>query len=552
MSTATPSPPVARPPAQPPSVEPRSTVGVWWRAYRHHLRLVRNASIAWVAGLTAISAGVAVTVEDRIGTEAEREALAAMEGIPAFQALQGRLVEIATVEGFTLARWGMFSILAAIWAMLAGVKLLRGDEESGHVEPLRAGVLTSRGLLTSALAALFTVYAIFAVAIGTTHSAVGMDPATSWALGGAAALLAASFATAGAVASQLAATRRRAAGLVGGFLGVALAVRILAAATATPEWVWWATPFGWMGYLHEIDDARIGVFVAFVALLVVLVGAAVASARRDLHAGLLVRAEPAVARARPVGSQAGLALRLTAGSARTWVVIIGALVAALGLLARDFVEAVAEMQTMVELVRELFGLVLDTPEGMVGATFFFVAVLLAVAAVGQAAAIREEEATWRIEHVLVRPVGRTRWLVTRVVVSAAALVAIAVVGGVVAWAATTISGAPVTVGDGVLAGINVVPAAWLALGVGVAILGLVPRLTAPLTYGLVVVAFLLDFVGPFLDLPEWLLDLSPFRHIAAVPGVEMNVGAALIMLAVGVVGATVGVLAFRWRDLKEA
>ena len=552
MSTATPSPPVARPPAQPPSVEPRSTVGVWWRTYRHHLRLVRNASIAWVAGLTAISAGVAVTVEDRIGTEAEREALAAMEGIPAFQALQGRLVEIATVEGFTLARWGMFSILAAIWAMLAGVKLLRGDEESGHVEPLRAGVLTSRGLLTSALAALFTVYAIFAVAIGTTHSAVGMDPATSWALGGAAALLAASFATAGAVASQLAATRRRAAGLVGGFLGVALAVRILAAATATPEWVWWATPFGWMGYLHEIDDARIGVFVAFVALLVVLVGAAVASARRDLHAGLLVRAEPAVARARPVGSQAGLALRLTAGSARTWVVIIGALVAALGLLARDFVEAVAEMPTMVELVRELFGLVLDTPEGMVGATFFFVAVLLAVAAVGQAAAIREEEATWRIEHVLVRPVGRTRWLVTRVVVSAAALVAIAVVGGVVAWAATTISGAPVTVGDGVLAGINVVPAAWLALGVGVAILGLVPRLTAPLTYGLVVVAFLLDFVGPFLDLPEWLLDLSPFRHIAAVPGVEMNVGAALIMLAVGVVGATVGVLAFRWRDLKEA
>ena len=552
MSTATPSPPVARPPAQPPSVEPRSTVGVWWRTYRHHLRLVRNASIAWVAGLTAISAGVAVTVEDRIGTEAEREALAAMEGIPAFQALQGRLVEIATVEGFTLARWGMFSILAAIWAMLAGVKLLRGDEESGHVEPLRAGVLTSRGLLTSALAALFTVYAIFAVAIGTTHSAVGMDPATSWALGGAAALLAASFATAGAVASQLAATRRRAAGLVGGFLGVALAVRILAAATATPEWVWWATPFGWMGYLHEVDGARIGVFVAFVALLVVLVGAAVASARRDLHAGLLVRAEPAVARARPVGSQAGLALRLTAGSARTWVVIIGALVAALGLLARDFVEAVAEMQTMVELVRELFGLVLDTPEGMVGATFFFVAVLLAVAAVGQAAAIREEEATWRIEHVLVRPVGRTRWLVTRVVVSAAALVAIAVVGGVVAWAATTISGAPVTVGDGVLAGINVVPAAWLALGVGVAILGLVPRLTAPLTYGLVVVAFLLDFVGPFLDLPEWLLDLSPFRHIAAVPGVEMNVGAALIMLAVGVVGATVGVLAFRWRDLKEA
>ena len=551
MSTATPSPPVARPPV-PASIEPRASAAVWWRAYRHHLRLVRNASVAWVAGLTAISAGVAVTVEDRIGTEAERQALAAMEDVPAFQALQGRLVEIATVEGFTLARWGMFGILVAVWAMLAAVKLLRGAEEAGHAETLRAGALSPRGLLSAALAALFTVHAVLAVAIGTSHSAVGMDPATSWALGGAAASLAATFAAAGALASQLGATRRGAAGLVGAFLAVALGVRILAAATATPEWVWWATPFGWMGFLHEIDEARTGVFTGFAILLAVLVIAAFAFVRRDLHAGLVGGGQPTVTRARAVRGPAGLALRLTVGSATSWMVSIVAFVAALGLLARDFVEAMDEMATMVEVVRELFGLVLDTPEGMLAASFFFVAVLLAVAAAGQAAAIREEEATWRIEHLVVRPVGRTRWLVTRLLASALALLAIAVGAGLVAWVATAISGVPVAVGDAVLAGVNVVPVSWMALGIGVAVLGLTPRATAPLAYGLVIVAFLLDFVGPFLDLPRWVVDLSPFRHLASVPAVDMNVGAALVMVAIGVVAGVVGVLAFRRRDLKEA
>ena len=79
-----------------------------------------------------------------------------------------------------------------------------------------------------------------------------------------------------------------------------------------------------------------------------------------------------------------------------------------------------------------------------------------------------------------------------------------------------------------------------------------PRSAAPLTYGLVVVAFALDFVGGLLNLPEWVLELSPFRHLASVPAVDINLGAALVMLLVGVVGATIGVLAFRRRDLQES
>lgn len=552
MTTSTPAPSTAGRGPTASEDTSRSGRAVWWRTYRHHLRLLRTSSIAWIAGLTGISAGVAVTVEDRIGTEAERQALAAMEDIPAFVALQGRMVEIATMEGFTLARWGMFAILVAVWSMLAAARLLRGAEESGHVEPLRAGALTPRGLFAAGIAALLTTHALFALAIGVSHTAVGMDVATAWALGGAAALLAATFAAAGALASQLVATRRRAVGLVGALLGVTLGTRVVAAATATPEWVWWATPFGWMGFLHESDGARTAVFAGFAALVVVLVAVGFVAAQRQLHAGLFGGGGGAMRPRRQLRGQRGLAARLAVGSSGVWAVVIGVVVLVLGLLARDFVDAVAELGTMVEVARELFGMELDTAEGMVAATYFFVAVLLAACAAGLAAAMREEEATWRLEHLLVRPLGRTRWLVTRVTVAAAALVVLALSSAVVAWLATMISGAPVALADAMLAALNVVPVGLLALGIGVAVLGVVPRLTAPVTYGFVVVAFLLDFVGPFLDLPSWVLEATPFRHIAAVPAVALDLGSGAWMIAVAVAGVVVGLLCFARRDLKEA
>jgi ABC-2 type transport system permease protein len=551
MLTATTRPRTAPVPLAPGVVEPGAG-RVWWRVYLHHLRLLRNSAIAWIAALAGLGAGVVATFELRHGSEAELEALAAMEGIAAFEMLGGRYVMIATAEGLVLSRWGMFAIIVAVWGMLAGVKLLRGAEESGHVEMLRTGAITSRRLLAAVLAALFTTYAIFAIAIGVSHTAAGMHAPTAWALGAAMGLLAASFAAAGAFASQLAASRSRAVSLVAALLGLALTVRVLAAATFTPDWVWWLTPFGWIGFLHEVDQAQIVVLGALAALLILLVAAALAVVRRDLHAGVVVGAEGSAERARPLRSQAGLALRLTAGPAATWGAVIAFLGLGFGLLARDFADAAAALPTTVEFTAQLGWPGLDRPEGIVALAFLWIAFLLALFAAAQAAAIREEEASWRLEHLLVRPIGRSRWLLTRIAFSAAALVLLAAAAGVAAWLGSVLIGTPIAFADGLRAAANVVPVAVLFLGIGIAALGLAPRVTAPLTYGLAVAAFLLDFVGGFLDLPEAVLDLSPYRHLAFVPAADIAVGPAVMMLIAGLLGVVVGLAAFRRRDLQEA
>jgi len=541
---------VGRPPSL---IETRTPAAVWWRTYRHHLRLLRNGAIAWIVGLAGISWGVAVTFDDRYSTPQELAAFAEFEGVPAFEAMLGRLVGLTTLEGGVLSRWGIFGVLAAIWGMLAAVRLLRRAEEAGHLEPLRAGAISPRGLLSSALAAMATAFLVFGIAIGVSHTAAGMDPATSWALGGAAALVAATFAAAGALASQLTSSYRRATSIVGIALGVSLAVRIVASASATPEWVWWATPLGWLGYLHEVDGSRTAVFLAYLGLLAVLVAATYVLAGRDLHAGLLAASDDVVTRTRrPVTGQADLAIRLTAASARTWGLVAGFVALGFGLLARDFSEAVADLETMAELTAMLGYPGMGTAEGIIGFAFSFVGIVLAVFAASQATAIREEEASWRIEHLLVRPVGRIRWLVTRTVTAAAAIAIAALVAGALVWVGTALVGTPIAFTDGLLAGVNVVPIAWLALGVGIAVVGLFPRGTATVTYTLVVATYLLDFVGGMLELPEAVLDLSPFRHLAAVPAADINVGAALVMLAVAVSGAVIGTVAFRHRDLQEA
>ena len=523
----------------------------WLSAYAHHLRLLRPAAIAWILILAGVGAGVVHTFEDRVATEAERRALEAMEDVPAFELLSGRYVEIGTVEGFTLSRWGVFAIGVAVWGIITGVGLVRGAEDSGHVEPLRAGLITPRALLVAALAAVVTTHAIFAVAIGLGHTLVGMDGATSWALGVAMGLLATSFALVGALASQVAASRARAFSLAASLFALTLALRFTAAASGTPEWLWWATPFGWVGHLHEVDEARAQVMLAFLALILVLLVPSLWLARRDLHAAVLSGETRRQPRASP-RDHVALARHLASGPTAAWGAASFALALLFGLMVRDFVEAMIALPTTVQFLEQLGWLGLDTVEGTLGMLFMFPTLVLALFAATHASAMREEEASWRIEHLLARPLGRTRWLLTKTITAVVAIAIVAVCAVFGAWLGVLVSGRTLAAGDALLMALNMLPIALLFLGIGIGLIGVAPRLTAPTTFALVVAAFVLDFLGPLLDLPEALLDLSPFRHMAAVPIESIAVGPTLVILGIGVGAAALGVLAFRHRDLQPA
>jgi ABC-2 type transport system permease protein len=66
------------------------------------------------------------------------------------------------------------------------------------------------------------------------------------------------------------------------------------------------------------------------------------------------------------------------------------------------------------------------------------------------------------------------------------------------------------------------------------------------------VTFLWQLVGSLLGAPAWLVDLTPFAHVALVPAQPFRAAAAVVMLAIGAASTLAAIGIFRRRDLLGA
>jgi len=164
-------------------------------------------------------------------------------------------------------------------------------------------------------------------------------------------------------------------------------------------------------------------------------------------------------------------------------------------------------------------------------------------------AARAEEDSGRVEHLLVRPVERWRWLGGHVLLAAVTAVLLAAIGALATWGAARAVGADLALGDAAAAAFAVLPAVVVFGALAVALLGLAPRLVVPVGASVTVASYVLELVGPALHWPAAVLSLSPFHHLEQVPVDPFGLTAALVMGAVAVVLVAVGMLAFQRRDL---
>ena len=178
--------------------------------------------------------------------------------------------------------------------------------------------------------------------------------------------------------------------------------------------------------------------------------------------------------------------------------------------------------------------------------------MVALLAASQAHSTREEEADGRLDNLLVRAVARGRWLAGRVGVALVLIVATGVVSGFAAWLGAAVDGSDVSLGRLLEAGVNVLPPAVFVLGAGVLAFGLLPRLVNVVVYGIVAWSFLVELVGTSVKTNHWVLDTSLFHHMKPVPAAAADWSSAAVMVAIGVVAAIVGGMAFTRRDLSSA
>jgi ABC-2 type transport system permease protein len=506
--------------------------------------IVASKSIGYASAYPTVAARtkVAASFAQNIGLEA-------ILGVP-------RHIEIVA-SGAAWNTMGAMALIGSIWAFLLATKTFRGEEDAGRWELLLTGQTTPSRAAANALgglaASLIVLYVIIAgvfIAIGSYHTVnFGVRAALFFALSAISG--AAMFMTIGALASQLMSTRSRAAGLSAAVFGICFLLRAMADTTGA-HWLLYITPLGWIEKLQPLYQSQavwlipIGITIAVCNTATIFL-----AGRRDLGASLMAGSDSAPARTKLLDTPLSFGLRITRATNLSWLLGIGLIAFFFGVLdktaAQAFTGSVGAGHVVGHLVHSTQQLGAKT---FLGVVFFMLMTLAMVGVTTALGAMREEEAAGYLDNLLVRPVHRLRWLGGRVAIIVLFIVLIGLVASVSVWLGVTSQHGDITFHSLLLAGCNLLAPALLMLGIGLAALGLMPRLTTIVAYTVIAWSFLIQILGSGLNLSHWVLDSSVFSHVALAPAVNPDWTSFAILIVLSVVLSTVGITAFNARDLQ--
>ena len=519
------------------------------------LRRDRIMLPVWIASLTAAVVGTASSFSGLYPTLASRQQFASGIGAnPALRALYGPGFDLTSVGGLTAWRiGGTGAVLVALMSVLVVVRHTRAEEEAGRLELLGSTVLGQRAALVAGLTVAVGADLVIAVLVGLGLTGLGLPAAGSFALGLSLAATGVLFGTVAAVTAQLTNGPRAANGMAGGVLGLSFLLRAVGDGVGPGgplTWLTWLSPIGWIEHVRPFAGERWWVFGLVVAVAALCAGvAAVLVTRRDLGAGLLpARPGPAHGSAGLAGPFA-LAWRLHRGALLGWSVGLAAMGSLAGSVADVVGDLVNDNPQMAQVLERLGGQggLADT---YLAATMGIVGLGASGYAVQAMLRLRAEETASRAEPVLATPVGRTRWALSHLLFAG---VGTAVLLGAVGLGAGLAHGlrtgevgtqVPRLVG----AALAQLPAAWVLVGVAVALVGLAPRAVVG-GWAVLAACVLVGQLGPVLRFDQWVMDLSPFTHLPRLPGGTVTIAPMVWLVAVAAVLVVAGLAGLCRRDI---
>ncbi|MFJ3161772.1 ABC transporter permease [Streptomyces kanasensis] len=506
------------------------------------LRRDRVMLPVWVLVLGTMVVSGAGSIEALYGTAAERaEVASSMTANSSLRSMYGPVFGDST--GALVAwRFGVFAaVLAAVMSLVVVVRHTREEEETGRQELLSAAMVGRRAPLTAAL--LAALVGNTALTLVITAGLAGRGAGSALALGLAVGLTGMVFATTAAITAQLTEGARLAKGLAAAVLGAAFVLRAAGDAGSADggSVLTWLSPVGWAENVRAFAGDRWWVLLLPVAAILVQGAAAYGlTGRRDIGMSFLP-SRPGPAEGRLATARA-LAWRLQRGGLAGWTV--GFLVA--GLVFGGMVEGAADLVGDNERARAIFqrmGGAQAVSEAFLAALLGMFGMVASLYAVGSVLRLHGEETSQRAEPVLAGAVGRLRWAAGHLVVAFAGAVVLLFAAGL---------GMYLSYGRdfGAVMGAAAVqlPAVWLLGGVAVLLYGAAPKV-AVAAWGVAGLSLAIGWIGPALDLPRAVLDLSPFGHLPKLPGADMAWPPVLVLLAGAALLVAAGLAGLRRRDL---
>ncbi len=503
-------------------------------------------------GLTALFAiGVLASVQGVYPTEADR--LAFFNTTNSNPAQLMMIGPIFDSSGAGIGAWrirGQVALLLSLASLLLVVRHTRTEEESGRSELLGSTVVGRHANLTAALLVAFAANLGAATLMTLGFVAQGI-PA------GGSLVLALSFASAGcvaaalaAVAAQLTASSRVAIGLATAGVGIFYAIRAIADASET-AWLRWLSPFGWTQAMRPFAGNHWWPLLLVTGLVALLVaGAYLVSAHRDLGAGILPsRLGPATAAPR-LRSPLALAWRLHRGTLIAWTIAMTAFGAALGTTANTIADQVGESQALRDLMEQMGGGGRPV-DSFFGLMLYLMSQVVTIYAIQSALRARAEELSTGATTILSGPVSRSRWLGGHLLVTAAGTATIMLglgfgMGLVYGLATGDLAGELPPL---LAAALVRTPSILVLAAIAAALYGVAPRFAASTAYAALGLCFLLELAVAYGGAGEGIMQISPFAQTPALPSADFTLAPLLWITLIAAALTTAAQAGLRQRDL---
>ena len=538
--------------------------------YLKTLRDYRVAILGWGIGMGLVVVSPMASVATLVTTPQAREQLISLASSFAWNA---DIVAVDTIGGYATWKIGIFIFLIAVWPLLAGSRMLRGEEDRGSLDVLLSVPRPRTRVALEKLAAMWTALLAMGVLIGLLAFAGGQKFGGDFSLGDALLFglnLALACAVIGGLAlliSQFTQEQGPAAGLTAGLLLVFVVMDMIHRVIPNTEWISRFSPI----YYYNLSKPLVpsyginpGAMLLLLALGLILGGAAVwLFARRDVGGTVplprwLRPPQRPASQALPIGdwslrSVYARSLGMVAMPAVWWTLGIAAWAVWIEVVVQQMAARLSNLLSsspaMLNLLKNLGGGA-GINETFLSALFVFLPLFLMAFVVTQVSAWSADEQDGRLELVLAAPQPRLQVLLGRFAALATATIVISVITLVAAAVSATAAGLKLDLGNLAAATLGMIPLGLLVAALGYMAAGwLRTAADTGLLSFLLAAWFFISFIGPELKLPEATLRLSAFYYYGTPLLHGLQVTSVVGVIAVAALALGIGALRFARKDI---
>ena len=535
------------------------------------LRDYRVAILGWGVGMGLVVVSPMASVAALVTTPQAREQLISLAATFVWNA---DTVAVDTIGGYATFKIGIFIFLIAVWPLLAGSRMLRGEEDRGSLDVLLSLPRPRLRVALEKLAAMWTALLAMGLLIGLVAFAGGKKFGGDFGLGDGLlfglnlALICALIGGLALLSSQFTQERGPAAGWTAGLLLVFIVLDMVHRVIPNTEWIARLSPV----YYYNLSKPLVpsygtngGAMFVQLALAVLLSGGAVwLFQRRDVGGTVplprwLRLPQRQASRALPVGdwslrSVYARSLSMIAMPAFWWTLLIAGwaawVVFVVQLIEARLSSLLSGSPALITLIKSLGGGDVSVNAGFLSAMFFFLPLFLMAFAVTQVNRWSADEQDGRLELVLASPQPRLWVLLGRFAALGTATVVIAVVTLLASVAAAAAAGLKLDPGNLAAATLGMIPLGLLIAAIGYLASGWLRTAADTGLLSFVLAAwFFISFIGPELKLPDATLRLSAFYYYGTPLLHGLQLTSVLGVLAVTVLALGLGALRFVRKDI---